>query len=160
MRATMPYNSLTMAEMLSQQGQWLPLRQWQRHLRINGNNAIATRATMPSQLWQGSLHIDDDNGVIATRAMTPAWGRLQCRHNKGNNSIADQGQQRHCYKGNNTSSTTARSPAYPQWQRNHCHESNIHNCNDSKDACTLTATTPSQWGQWCQLDDMQQGQQR
>jgi hypothetical protein len=57
------YASLTAAKMPSQQGQQLPLQQWQRCLHINGNNAIesdnhhcnngedacASTATMPSQ---------------------------------------------------------------------------------------------------------------
>jgi hypothetical protein len=55
----------------------------------------------------------------------------------------DQGQC-HCYEGNGASTTTAWTPG---------------NRNDSKDACALTAMTPSQQGQQCQLDDKQQGQQ-
>jgi hypothetical protein len=43
------YASLTMAETPSQQGQQLPLQQQQRCLRINVNNAILTRETMPLQ---------------------------------------------------------------------------------------------------------------
>ncbi len=101
------YASSTTAEMTLQQGQQLPLRQQQRCLCINGNNAIASRATMPSHWRQGHLHIDDDNNTIATRATTPAWLRQHCYPNKGNNAIVDQGQWHHF--------TRAMSPTW-QWQ--------------------------------------------
>jgi hypothetical protein len=106
-----------------QQGQQLPLQQQQRCLHINGNNAIVTRATTPSQWWQGPLHIDDDNDVIAIRATTPAWGQQQGHQDEGNNT--DQGQQHHFLQGQQ------------------CHLDN------SKDACPLTMATTqlSQGGQ-------------
>jgi hypothetical protein len=47
-RQLVAYASLTTAEMPSQQGQQLPSQQLQSCLHINGNNAIATRATKPS----------------------------------------------------------------------------------------------------------------
>jgi hypothetical protein len=43
------YASSITAEMPLQQGQQLQLQQWQRCLRINGNNAIAARATTSLQ---------------------------------------------------------------------------------------------------------------
>jgi hypothetical protein len=151
---------LTTAETPSQQGGQLPLHRQQRHLRIYGTNAIATRLTRPLQWWQESLRIDDDYGTIATKGTMPDWGQQQCHCNKDNNAIADQGQQCHCYKDNDTSSTTARTPAHQQGQWYHYHEGNNCNCNNSKDAYALMATTPSQWGQQHQLDDKQQGQWR
>jgi hypothetical protein len=64
--------SLTTAETPSQHRQQLQLQQRQRCLCINSNNTIATRETTLLQWWQGCLHIDDNNGAIAIRAMTPA----------------------------------------------------------------------------------------
>jgi hypothetical protein len=135
------------------QEQQLPLQQQQRRLHIDGNDA-----SLPSSN-EGS-NIDDDNGAIAMKVTMPAWGWQQCHHNKGNDAIADQGQRRHCYKGNEASLTTARMPAHQQRQQCHCHEGDNCNGNNGKDACALTATTPSQQGQQCQLNDKQRGQQR
>jgi hypothetical protein len=203
------YASLTTAETPSRWGQQLPSQQWWRCLRINGKNAIATKATMPLWWQWGCLRIDDDKDTIVMRAMMPAWGQWWCHHNKGNNAIMDQGQQRHCYEGNNTSLTTTRTPAHWQLQQHYCHEANNPNgingkdacasmvmaplqrgwrratratmlaqqrwrclcmdngnnidnrhCNNRKDACALTAITPSQQGQQLQLDNEQQGRQR
>ncbi len=126
------YASFTMAETSLQRGQQLPLQQRQRCLRINNNNAIATRATTPLQWWQGCLRIDDDNVTIATRATTPAWGRQQCHQDEGTTFIVDQGQWHHCYKGNNAISTTTRTPAHQQWQWHHHHEGNNCICINGK----------------------------
>jgi hypothetical protein len=129
------------------------LQLWQRCLRINGNNTIATMTTTPSQWQQGCLHIDDDNDAIATRVTTPAWGWQQCHCKEGNNAIADQGHQHHCYEGDNTISTTARMPGHWQWQWHHCHEGNSCNCNNGKDTCASMATMPLQQGQQCHHND-------
>jgi hypothetical protein len=174
-----------MAEMPSQQGGQLPLQQWQRCLPINGNNTIATRASTPLWWWQGSLCNNDDVNSIATRATKatmPAWqwqGRL--RINNGNNAIvtratiaitttverpAHQEWWRHHNEGNNASSTTSnkgnnaslkmvKTPAHQQWQQPRCDKSNNCYQNTGKDACKLTAMTPSQQGQQRQLDDKQ-----
>jgi hypothetical protein len=64
------YASLTTAKAPLQQGWQLPLGQLQR---INSNNAIATRATMPFQWWQGCLRIDDDNNAIGTKEELYWW---------------------------------------------------------------------------------------
>jgi hypothetical protein len=154
------YASSTAAETPWQRVQQLPSQQLQRCLRIKGNNAIMTRAIMPLQWWWGCLHINDDDNAIMTRAMMPAWGRQQCHHDKGKNAIADQGQQRHCYKGDDAILMTARMPAYRQWQQCHCYEGNNCNCNNSEDACISMATTPSWQMQQCQLEDKQQGRWR
>jgi hypothetical protein len=47
-------------------------------------------------------------------------------------------------KGNEASLTTAEMPAHQQWQQHHRDESNNRHHDNSKDACTLTATMPSQ----------------
>jgi hypothetical protein len=91
--------------------------------------------------------------------MMPTWGRQQCHFNKGNNAIADQGQQGLCNWGNNAILTTARTPAHQQLQQCQHHEGNNCNCNKSKDACASTAMMPSQQVWWHQLDDEQRGQQ-
>jgi hypothetical protein len=154
------YASLITAETPLQEGQQLPLQWQQRHLRINDNNTMATRAAMPSWWWQGYLCINNDNDAIATKVTTPAWGWQQRPHKEGNNTIADQGQWCHSYKGNNASSMTARTPAHWQWWWNYCHEGNNCNWDYRKDTCASTAMVPSQQGQHCQLNDKQQGQQR
>jgi hypothetical protein len=61
-------------------------------------------------------------------------------------------------KGDNSNLTMAELPAHQWWQQ--CHRDASDNChpNNCKDACALTATTPSQQGKQCQLDDKQQGQ--
>jgi hypothetical protein len=59
------------------------------------------------------------------------------------------------------------------WQRHHCNEGNNCHCNNGKDACASTTTTPSQQGQLRHCNDgkdacalmmitspLQQGQQR
>ncbi len=124
---------------------------------IKGNDTIVLRARMPALQWQRCLRIDGNDAfttrvdAIATRAIMPAWGR-QWRHcNKGNNTIADQGQQHHCYEGNDASLTMAWTPVHWLWQQRHCHERNNCNCNNSKDACTSMAIMHSQQGQQCQL---------
>jgi hypothetical protein len=154
------YTSLTKAEMPSQQEQQSALQWQQRCLRINSNNAIATRATTPLWWPQGYLHINDDKDAIATRVMTPAWGWQQCHRKEENNTVADQGQQGHWYKGSNASSTTERTLAHWQWQQHHCHKGNNRNCDNGKDAWTSTAMAPSQKGQQHQLDDKRWGKQR
>ncbi len=63
-------------------------------------------------------------------------------------------------KGNDASLTTVETPAHWWWQQCNCDESNNCHCNNGKDTCTLTATTPSCWGQRCQIDNEQQGGQR
>jgi hypothetical protein len=128
----------------------LPLQQRQRRLHIDGNNASLLTSSKGDD-------INDDDDAIATRAATPAWGQQQCHHNEGNKTAADQGQQRHCYKGDGPSLTTARTPAYQQQQQLHCHEGNNRDGNNGKDACALTATTPSWQGQQPQLNNKQQG---
>jgi hypothetical protein len=124
----------------SWQEQQLPSRQWQRCLHLNGGDA-----SLPTS--DEGNDIDDDDDAIAMRAMTPAWGRQQHNHNKGNNTLADQGQQCHCYKEGNTISTTTGMPAHQQRQQSHQHAGNSCNGNNGKYACALMATTPSQWGQ-------------
>ncbi len=131
-------------------GGLLSLQQQQRRLRINGNNTILTGATMPSWWWQGRLHIDDENNAIETRATMPAWGWQQCHCNESNNAVADQGQQHHCYKGNNTSLTMARLPAHQQWQRRHRYEQSWQRQRclriDGNNPITTRATMPA-WRQ-------------
>ncbi len=139
-------------------GWQLQLRRWQRHLSINGNNAIMTRAMMPA--WQQATRVtmlaqqqwrclcnDNSNNAIVTRAtiagtmakMLAHW-RWQCQHDKGNNTSLTTS-----YKGNKASLTTVDTPVHQQRQ--------WHHHNDGKDACALTmATTPLLQGQQCQLD--------
>jgi hypothetical protein len=84
-------------------------------LQIKGNNVIVTRATTPSQQWQGCLCIDNGDDVIITRATiamattakTPAHQWQQRHHNKGNNTSLMTSN-----KGNDASSTTAEMPAH------------------------------------------------
>jgi hypothetical protein len=44
----------------------------QRRLRIDNSDTIATRAMTPAWRQQRSLHIDDSNNPIVTRATMPA----------------------------------------------------------------------------------------
>jgi hypothetical protein len=156
----------------------MPFQQGQRHQLEDDNNAIATRATTPSQI--------KGNNTIVPRATTPAWQRQGCLCiNNGNDPIvmratiaittiaktpAHQWWQRHhdkehdtssmaSNKGNITSLIMAETPAHWQQQWCHCDESNNCHCDNGKDTCALTATSPSWWGQQCQLDNQQQGQQ-
>jgi hypothetical protein len=58
----------------------MPLQQKQQHQLEDGNDAIATRATM-------QLQIRDVN-TIDTKATTPAQQQQECLHiNNGNNAI-------------------------------------------------------------------------
>jgi hypothetical protein len=114
--------------------------------QIKGNDAIATRATTPAQSRQGRLCINNGNNTIVMRATIaivtmakmPAYWRQQCHHNKGNNASLTTSNE-----GNDASLTTAEKPVRQQWQQCHCDKSNNRHCNNSKDACTLMATTPS-----------------
>ncbi len=136
-------------------GWQLQLWQLQRHLLIDGNNAIKTRTTMPAwwqatratmlaQQWRRPQRINDSNNTIVTRATiaivttakTPAHWRHQCHHNKSNNASLMTRNE-----GDNASLTMAEMPVHQQWQW--CHHDN------GKDSCTLTmatttATTPAQ----------------
>jgi hypothetical protein len=132
--------------------QQLPLQQWQICLCINGDNASLMTSNKDND-------INDDNNVIGMKAMRATWGWQQRHCNKGNNTVADQGQQCHCYKGNNASLTMARTLLHQQRQQRHRHEGNNCNRNNGKDACPLMVAMSLQWGQWCQLEDEQLGQQ-
>jgi hypothetical protein len=158
------YASLTTAETPLQQGQQSPLQWQQRHLLINGNNAIATRATMPLWWRQGYLHINDDKDTIATRVVMQAWGR-QWRHCKEwNNTVLDLGwyaigtrammptwQQQgplHFNKGNNaivmratiTMAVTAKMPVHQQ-QLCHHNKGNYASSMTSKEGSNASLTT-------------------
>jgi hypothetical protein len=56
-----------------------------------------------------------------------AWRRQQCHCNEGNIAIADQGQQRHCYKDDNTILMVAKTSVH--WQLQQCHHHEGNNCN-------------------------------
>jgi hypothetical protein len=141
----------TTATSPSWQEQQLPSGQWQRRLCIDGNDASLTMSNKGNNM-------NDDRDAIATRAMTPAWGRQWHHHDKGNNAIVDQRQQRHCYESHSNSSMMERMPAHWQLQQCHCHEGENCNGNNCKDAWALTAMTPSWRGQQCQLNDEWRGQ--
>jgi hypothetical protein len=132
--------NLTMVETSLQQERQSPLQWQQRRLHINSSNAIAMRATTPLQCQQGCLRTNDDNNAIAMRAMTLAWVWQQCHCKKGNNAVADQGQQ-HCCR------SRATMPLLQgQW----------HHFDDRKGICTSTmAMMPSSWGQQLQLQQWQ-----
>jgi hypothetical protein len=153
------YASSTTAETPTWQGPQLPLQQRQICLCINGKNAIATRATTPSQWRHQRLRINADINAIVTRATMPAWWWQQCHHNKGNSAIANQGQQCHCYEGSNTIVTMARTPAHQQRQQHHHCEGNNCNHDNGKDAYALMATIQLWQGQQCQLNRKWQRQQ-
>jgi hypothetical protein len=88
-------------------------------LRIKGNNAIVTRATMPAQQLQGRLRINNGNKAIVMRATIaiattgkpPAHQWQQHHHNEGDNASSMTSNE-----GNNAGSTTAETPAHQQWQ--------------------------------------------
>jgi hypothetical protein len=69
-------------------------------LWIKGNNAIGTRAMMPSQQWQGRLCIDtSDNaivirGIIAIATMEKPWALMATNHHNVGDNNKRQGQQR------------------------------------------------------------------
>jgi hypothetical protein len=65
--------------------QQLPLRQRQRRLRIDVDDA-----SLPTS--QEVDDIDDEKDAIAMRATMPAWGQRRCNHDEGNNTITDQGR--------------------------------------------------------------------
>jgi hypothetical protein len=112
-------------------------------LQIKGNNAIVMRATMPAWWWQGHLHINNGDNVIAMKgtiaigmaAKTPVHQRQWCHHNKGNNASSTTSK-----KGNNASSSTAEMPVHKWWQQYHCDKSN--NCH-----CAMVKM-PAHWWQW------------
>jgi hypothetical protein len=131
------------------------LWQWQRHMHIDSNNVITTRATMPAWqqaarattlAWQRQrcLCIDNGNTAIMTRTtsaittmakMSAHW-QQGCHHNEGNDTRLMTSN-----KGDNTSLMMAKT-----WQQPHC--------NDGKDPCaSMMMTFPLQQGQWHQLED-------
>jgi hypothetical protein len=70
-------------------------------------------------LQQGQqCQLKDSNSSIMTMATIPLW-----------------------VKGDNAILAMARMPEHQQRQQHHHHEGDNHNCNSSKDACALTATT-------------------
>jgi hypothetical protein len=101
-------------------------------LWIKGNSTIVTRATAPSQQQQGHLLIDNGNNTIimratiaiATMAKTLAHQWQQCHCNKGNNTSSAMSN-----KGNDTSLTTAKTPAHQRWQQLNCDNSNHCHCS-------------------------------
>jgi hypothetical protein len=141
--------------------------------RNKGNNAIVTIAKMPvHQRWQWHHRDEDNNTSLTTATMPSQWGQ-QCYYNNSKDAwtakmpVHQQWQQHH-NKGNNASSTTAKMPAHWWWQRPNCYEGNDANlmtmlarlqqrrhryvgnsphCNDGKNACASTATTPLWKGQ-------------
>ncbi len=104
-RDTCPLITGTMPSWQEQQS---PSRQWQRHLRINGNLTITTRATTPvwgqatrvmalAWQWWKHLPINDGNNAIMTMAKTPAHQqRWQCYCYKGNNASLMHNEQLVC----------------------------------------------------------------
>jgi hypothetical protein len=110
--------------------------QRQRRLRIDGGDA-----RLPTS-HKGD-DIDDDDDAIAMRVTMPALGWLRRNHDEGKNTVADQGRRHHCYEGDDTISTTARTLAHQQRQRCHRHEGDNLNGDGGKDACTSMATTPA-----------------
>ncbi len=88
---------------------------------------------MPAHQWQ-QHHCNEVNNTSLTTTKTPDQWR----------------QGPHCYKGNNASLMTIL--AWLQ-QRYHCNKGGNFHCNNSKDTCASTATTPLQWGQQRCHDD-------
>jgi hypothetical protein len=131
----------------------MPLWQGQQHQLEDGNNV--KMATTPSQQGQQGYC---DNGKDAWTAKTPAHQWWQHHHNESDDPssmtakmpVHQWQQQLHCYKGNDASSMTML--AWLQ-QRRHCKKGNNCHCNDSKDTCASTTTTPWQQGQQCHRDD-------
>jgi hypothetical protein len=131
-------------------------------LRIKGDGVIVTRATTPALWLQGCLSIGNSNNAIVMRATiaiatttkTPAHWQQQCHHNKGNNTSSTTSNE-----GIDAILTMVETAEHWQRQRHHCDKSDNRHSNNDKNACALTARTPSQHGQWCQLDNKQQGQQ-
>jgi hypothetical protein len=76
--------------------------------------------------------------AIVTMAKMLAHQWRWCHHNKGNNASLMTSN-----KGNDTSLTTAETPVHQRLQQRHHDKSNNHHCNNGKDACASTATTPS-----------------
>ncbi len=77
----------------------MPFQQGQRHQLEDDNNAIATRATTPSQI--------KGNNTIVPRATTPAWQRQGCLCiNNGNDPIV--------MRATIAITTIAKTPAH-QW---------------------------------------------
>jgi hypothetical protein len=121
----------------------MPLKQGQQcHCDDGEDNCALMMPTAPLQ-WGQQCQLQDGINAITMRATTPLWM-------KGNNTIV---------KGNNASLTAARTPACWQWGQHHCHEGSNRNCNNGKNAYTLTATMPWQQGQQRQLDNKWQGWQ-
>jgi hypothetical protein len=83
--------------------------------RIKDNDTNVTRATLPAQHWQGCLHIDNSNYTIVMRVTiaigmmekTPVHQLQQCYHDKGNSASLMTSN-----KGKNASSTMAETPAH------------------------------------------------
>jgi hypothetical protein len=90
---------------------------------------------MPAQWWQGCLRINYSKDTIimlgtiamAMTAKMPAHWWQWCHHNKGNDASLTMSN-----KGNNASLTMAETPAYWQWQQDHCDKSNSCHCDNSK----------------------------
>jgi hypothetical protein len=55
--------------------------------QIKGNDTIITRATTPSQRWQGCLHINNSNDPIVMRATITIATTAKTMHIEGNNEI-------------------------------------------------------------------------
>ncbi len=103
-------------------GRQLQLQQRQRHLRIDGNYAITTRAPTPAQ-WQ------------ATRGATLVWQRRRCLHiNNGDDAIKTRATL--------AIATTAKMPAH--WQQQHHHNegnnTSLTMSNKGDNACVRTHT--------------------
>jgi hypothetical protein len=152
------YASLTMAETPSIKGN-------NCHCD-DGKDACASTATMPSQ--QGQQCYDDGKYTCASLMTTMTFGGGQWHQLEDSNAaIAMRATIPLRIKGNSAIITRVTTPAQ-QWQgrlridngnnatvmREH-----IWNCDNRKDACALTAMTPSWWGQQRQLENKQWGQQ-
>jgi hypothetical protein len=108
----------------------LQSQQWQKHLHIDGNSAIATRAMMPAQQQatratmlaqqqRRRLCINEGKDTIRTRATIttvttakmPAHQWQQHHHDEGDNASLTTSN-----KGKKASLKTAEMPVHQQWQ--------------------------------------------